>query len=661
VHKIERQCEYEAISYAWGDFPYLVKELYLGNQVVKISENLYAALMAYSYPGHTRVLWADAICINQEDTTEKSQQVAIMADIYRKAKTVQVWLSLASDLATDAMKFMANLSSKAESFGISDEVDHPRAIQGWPSLNISLDKAEKLIHDAIEEHVDFLLSRSWFNRVWVVQEVNFATKLVVSCGHSTIDWTSLARALEVLCGAYREVRGGEERLRMGGVMPAWELVQHRDAFRLLSSLYNLDHHMMTNLAASQMSTKACSDDRDRVYAMMAMTKSPHSMTVDYSKTVAETYTEFTRKYSPNKQIYWAGLSQRKCHSNPEEVDTHTNIDQQPLVDIADRNYLPSWVPEFRPALIVKWWSPHTETYSTALKAPLYFVSPLAMPKVMVARGIIFDVIVPASLEYDAKWAPRCAFAPSFYFSVIDTLRHMSCAPHSGLKPYSEPSCLILAKTLTGGTSECNWASSFILRCLPFRGLSHLQCGSFLWLSTIWARFNADCLAPTGEIFQHMLLKALGAKSKPLSNDTEVAVGFLGYLAIFLTNNRLFVTSKGYMGFGPRDIRSGDRIAIFNGCHMPYVVRPAGKVKCKGKMKYKGKVDVKEKMKNKKEKLKRKEEPLKRALQVIGPCYLQGIMEGEIFTNRDAPQFSGLKWTRHDGDLDDSLEGFLLLV
>ncbi|KAF2738867.1 HET-domain-containing protein, partial [Polyplosphaeria fusca] len=96
IHKLDAQCQYEAISYAWGDYPEFNKGLILDGQALKITGNLYAALMAYRYPNRTRVLWADAVCINQTDTAEKTQQIAIMADIYNKARTVQVWLAPAS-------------------------------------------------------------------------------------------------------------------------------------------------------------------------------------------------------------------------------------------------------------------------------------------------------------------------------------------------------------------------------------------------------------------------------------------------------------------------------------------------------------------------------------------------------------------------------------
>lgn len=36
--------------------------------------------------------------------------------------------------------------------------------------------------------------------------------------------------------------------------------------------------------------------------------------------------------------------------------------------------------------------------------------------------------------------------------------------------------------------------------------------------------------------------------------------------------RLFVTDRGYMGFGPQSIASGDAIFVFPGCSVPLILR-----------------------------------------------------------------------------------------
>ncbi|KAI0110870.1 heterokaryon incompatibility protein-domain-containing protein [Nemania sp. FL0031] len=638
IQKLDSDCEYEAVSYSWGDYPKFTKALFLNDQV-------------YRYCDRPRTLWIDAICINQADMSEKSQQVAVMAEIYGKSKTVQVWLGPGGPWVRSAMDFMVDLSLKAESFGINCNVGENQFHEDIPSLNTSKAVAEKIIQDAIKSHVDVLLFSSWFNRLWVVQEATLATELVVSCGNSKINWPGFDQAIEILRGAYRQIPAGKERDRMDGIKPTWALVRHRRNFRRIDQVFKRNHHFMARLGSILMSNRNCSDDRDRVYAMLAMTTSPYTMSPDYDMTVAETYTEFTRRYSPNTQLFTAGLCRRKF---PQLRDKESNTAP---IDISDRDYLPSWVPEFRPPLNLAWASHFDGVYSTACSAPSFFIPHPEMRSVMHVGGILFDVVYTTSWRYDdTQGAEHRMFEPGFFFSLIDQLQDILEPPFassSGFQPDSERLWLILAKVLTSGISDCEGAERMLSRYPQIQSLSYLKAGSLPWLTAIWDRFATHCISPTGEVFQHILLKTLGGEAKPLSPDANIALGLLNYLANILPYDRLFVTGKGYLGRAPRDIKPGDIIAILNGCDMPYVTRAAGKVKYK---------------ENEKTKEKDWEEVLGNAdffkegvIQVIGPCYLQGIMKGEIFTNRDAPQFSHLKWTRYRGDTVDSLAGGLVLV
>ncbi|KAI1353314.1 heterokaryon incompatibility protein-domain-containing protein [Xylaria sp. FL0043] len=632
VHKLDGQCEYEAISYSWGDYPKFTQGINLNGQILKITENLYAALISYRYPDRPRVLWVDAICIDQEDTAERAQQVAIMADIYSKAKAVQVWLAPGSPWMTDAIRFMADLSSRAESFGIDDEIKRSPWEQ-LPFLKASDNEAESLVRDAILAHVDFLFLRSWFNRVWVVQEATLATELVVSCGLSRIDWDAFAIAAMILRGAFRRLQYETDAQRMGGIKPAWSLIWYRHKFRLLD--------------------EDCSDDRDRIYAMLAMTTSPYAITPDYNKTVTEVFTEFAGKYSPNTQIYAAGLCRRQRQLRSENETIMDKNGRPPPIDISDRNYLPSWVPEFRPSLNLAWASPFSGKYSTATAASYFFQYHEEMPNVMHVTGTIFGIVYVTTRAYPKKRHLPPRIKPDIFFSLINQLQNIMMPyvdTDAKLEPSSEPMWLILAKTITSGTGEIANADWLLSQYPHFQSLTTLGVGSLPWLTAIWKQFDAHCLSPTGEVFRQLLLETLGGKTKPLSTDGVIAYGFLNYVVNIFQTDRVFLTRCRYLGLAPKDVRSGDFIAVFNGLPVPYVVRATGEVK------YKADTD------GKPEDLTFDPDLLKTgALQVIGPCYLHGIMKGEIFTNRDAPQFLHLKWTRYDGDQVDSLEGGLVLI
>ena len=82
---------YECLSYAWGEPAFSEKLYIIGHGVVKITPSLHSALQYLRYSTEVRWLWADAICINQQDNEERSAQVARMAQIYADAAKALVW------------------------------------------------------------------------------------------------------------------------------------------------------------------------------------------------------------------------------------------------------------------------------------------------------------------------------------------------------------------------------------------------------------------------------------------------------------------------------------------------------------------------------------------------------------------------------------------
>jgi hypothetical protein len=89
---------YEALSYCWGDSD-VVSPIRFTQHVdshdsyfLNGTTNLCAALLRLRRPDAPRILWVDAICINQQDNMEKTRQLALMGHIYKQAARVVVWL-----------------------------------------------------------------------------------------------------------------------------------------------------------------------------------------------------------------------------------------------------------------------------------------------------------------------------------------------------------------------------------------------------------------------------------------------------------------------------------------------------------------------------------------------------------------------------------------
>ncbi len=82
---------FEAVPYVWGD-PNDLVGVSCDDKHIGITVNLFKCPQRRRNPQETRSLWVDAVCITQQDLSERSQQVSLMGKIYSKATKVLVWL-----------------------------------------------------------------------------------------------------------------------------------------------------------------------------------------------------------------------------------------------------------------------------------------------------------------------------------------------------------------------------------------------------------------------------------------------------------------------------------------------------------------------------------------------------------------------------------------
>jgi hypothetical protein len=128
---------YDALSYVWGD-PHDTMPIFIDGHVLQITENLHAALLRLRDRSLERIIWVDAVCINQANEEEKGHQIRSMARIYGQANRVIVWLGKAKN---DSNQALETIRSVAE-----DE-----------STNVSNNQKAVLA----------LFQRPWFERIWV--------------------------------------------------------------------------------------------------------------------------------------------------------------------------------------------------------------------------------------------------------------------------------------------------------------------------------------------------------------------------------------------------------------------------------------------------------------------------------------------------------------
>ncbi|KAK5170121.1 uncharacterized protein LTR77_004705 [Saxophila tyrrhenica] len=99
LHTLQEQVDFRALSYTWGphDLPDLTETIRIGENNVAITPMLRGALGAFRLPGESCYVWVDALCINQNDDTEKNSQVQKMFTIYGRAKSTMVYLGDAGE------------------------------------------------------------------------------------------------------------------------------------------------------------------------------------------------------------------------------------------------------------------------------------------------------------------------------------------------------------------------------------------------------------------------------------------------------------------------------------------------------------------------------------------------------------------------------------
>lgn len=104
VAKLRDHPEYEALSYMWGSSS-CPRAINIRGEEYKVTYNLWLALKRLRYAEEDRVLWVDAICINQEDTRKRNHEVGLMSSIYEQAKRVAVWLGPETEESRQAIAF----------------------------------------------------------------------------------------------------------------------------------------------------------------------------------------------------------------------------------------------------------------------------------------------------------------------------------------------------------------------------------------------------------------------------------------------------------------------------------------------------------------------------------------------------------------------------
>jgi hypothetical protein len=119
----------------------------LDGRITTVTENLHSALLHLRLPSESRLIWIDALCINQKDDKERNHQVKEMKQIYRGAARVLAWLGPEADDSDLAMDIVAK----------AGDLINP----GWAFFSFASDRQSLALIA--------LLQRAYWSRVWIIQ------------------------------------------------------------------------------------------------------------------------------------------------------------------------------------------------------------------------------------------------------------------------------------------------------------------------------------------------------------------------------------------------------------------------------------------------------------------------------------------------------------
>ncbi len=166
---------FEAISYRWGSGE-KTKILDIGGKVLPIPESAYDVLRERASFWRTRLMWIDAVCVNQDDDEDKNQQVGLMRDIYGQATRTIVWLGDAPD-GRVVFQFLVEMMLQRDN--------------GVSGLEVAVAQAGlKKIRDDNPKWTAFgrMLENPYWSRVWIVQEIVVSRQVDIWYGGRWFDW-----------------------------------------------------------------------------------------------------------------------------------------------------------------------------------------------------------------------------------------------------------------------------------------------------------------------------------------------------------------------------------------------------------------------------------------------------------------------------------------
>ncbi|KAF4468086.1 heterokaryon incompatibility [Fusarium albosuccineum] len=557
------------LSYVWGNAS-VREEIIADGKPMQVTVNLAAALRSIKKHwieiqneagGVVDVsrfrLWADAVCINQDDLSERSAQVQLMRDIYSSADFVLAWLSLDDQPLSGAFEMMKHVLKAMKDYSeVGGEqlpdLDDPALEMDKALARFKSSEWAEFLRDSLggsyaslcENERQFRDSDPWNSlinlpalpfwcRIWTQQETVLARKLYYLCPSKRLSSSKFVAAIHSLLALLRGLADVEPKAYFK-VRQLVTLIGNILVFvKLRHFNHDRDLQRLHMLRVSFISMKA-TDPLDYAYGLLGL--SGLDIVTDYTRPVCEVYVEYSHKLIDMWQLYCKRISfgrETGCLCFLQSCAAGINRDQN----------LPIWASAFS-----------TEETKRA-------TSTLFRGKDdRISRGVPqLQNCPPVSVVGTSLWVtavkaqtitsqyPR-PLSPEFFCdknSLVDCIQSFLTS-HGPTYVNGESLLTVLCCTLLG-RQEGQY---------NIRKLCH-------YLSRIGS-FNS-------RIFEKIDKQGLAFAQKGLGQETiiedQVVPGTM------LSRCRLVSTEDGYIGLTGEDVREGDVVCVLAGCNAPAILRP----------------------------------------------------------------------------------------
>jgi hypothetical protein len=619
--------DYYALSYTWGDAK-ITHPIEVDGHPLQVTANLLSALRRLQLRDGWEYLWVDAICIDQKNDDEKSQQVPLMVDIYKTAVLVFMWLGEEQHHTSAAISFIQRSCDRFKLFSgdvqSTNIEDYLEALPETAARRLLNDLHRDIISDRGVKAIQQFLQLPYWSRVWVLQEAGHANSALILCGRHEVSFHMLIMAslawTTIWMWSVSNLGKDIWHNSLDQLNVFRKIVMSLDLNQALETATEFERRVMDIFAESEAGllemffdtrTFKSSEPRDKVYALLNLLRpGKTSIKPDYRRPETQVYRDMIITHiKDSNNLSW--ISAGGVGAFPESDD---------LIPQA----LPSWVPNFR--LYGDETVPQARPFcSPAVPPPRFHAAGSELPKYtfspdysrLIARGFICDRVIAsipdrsdpiiwfrAALNKVQKEDRVSDKGVSFYSRLLHSFI-MDFTRLESPSPFGFPTVGALdtrvkdtnIKDITSGFLYDVGATAFSESELSNPGFDPSKAGDFV-LSTndpalsyfILVGAATKQFPGTGWHIERLytqtmnvLTDADGTEGLNLwppdkqlkQSDVQRWQKYILFMKSCAAHGAFLITQSGYMGLARQGTREGDLVAILHGCEVPIIIRPDG--------------------------------------------------------------------------------------